>query len=50
MKKKKNIKLIFLDIIQRIPGEIHITIRKLIDSILPKEKIMLDVGPGKEIF
>lgn len=31
-------------------GEIHITIRKLIDSILPKEKIMLDVGPGKEFF
>lgn len=31
-------------------GEIHITIRKLIDSILPKEKILLDVGPGKEFF
>lgn len=31
-------------------GEIHITIRKLIDEILPLEKIGMDKGPGKDFF
>jgi len=31
-------------------GEIHITIRKLIDSILTKEQILLTEGEGKKFF
>lgn len=31
-------------------GSIHITIRKLIDSIMPINKLMLDSGPGKEFL
>lgn len=31
-------------------GEIHLTIRKLIDDILPKEKILLNEGEGLKFF